>query len=180
MKFIRGLSSITLVSCLSVSSGAAVAKVTEQVSNPTSSAQTEPVIIADLFRTIRDGVQTIDQVNQIRLREQRRQEKEAAQREAAERRRLEAERQRRYFESLSPEQQQAYLAEQKQRELQQAAWFLGIGSMLLGGSSNGAGTNQQDDKSFVECYAGNDANGKPMYDRYPSSQAPAFRSCYRN
>jgi len=34
MKFIRGLSSITLASCLSVSSGAAVAKVTEQVSNP--------------------------------------------------------------------------------------------------------------------------------------------------
>lgn len=76
MKFIRGLSSITLVSYLSVNSGAAVAKVTEQVSNPTSSAQTEPVIIADLFRTIRDGVQTIDQVNQIRLREQRRQEVE--------------------------------------------------------------------------------------------------------
>lgn len=33
MKFIRGLSSITLVSCLSVSSGAAVAQVTEQVPN---------------------------------------------------------------------------------------------------------------------------------------------------
>ena len=33
MRFIRGLYSINLVSCLSVSSGAAVAKVTEQVSN---------------------------------------------------------------------------------------------------------------------------------------------------
>jgi hypothetical protein len=32
MRFIRGFSSLTLVSCLSVSSGAAVAKVTEPVS----------------------------------------------------------------------------------------------------------------------------------------------------
>ncbi len=76
MKFIRGLSSITLLSCLSVSSGAAVAKVTEQVSNPTSFAQTEPVIIANPFRTIRETIRTVDQVNQIRLREQRRQEVE--------------------------------------------------------------------------------------------------------
>lgn len=76
MKLIHRLSSITLVSCLCISSGAAVAKVTEQVSNPTSSAQTEPVRIANLFRTIQRGVQTVDQVNQIRLREQRRQEVE--------------------------------------------------------------------------------------------------------
>jgi hypothetical protein len=86
MKFIRRFSIITIVSCLCVSSGAAVAKVTEQVSNPTSSTPTEPVIIADIFRTIQEGVQTIDQVNQIRLREQRRQE--------AERRRQELENQK--------------------------------------------------------------------------------------
>lgn len=65
MKFIRGLSSITLVSCLSVSSGAAVAKVTEPVSNPTSSAQTESVIIANPFEFIRDAVQTIEQVDRV-------------------------------------------------------------------------------------------------------------------
>ena len=151
MKFIRGLSSITLLSCLSVSSGAAVAKVTEQVSNPTSSAQTEPMIIANPFRIIREGVQTIDQMNQIRLREQRRQEQEAAQREAAEQRRLKAEREQRYFESLSPEQQQAYLAEQKQREMERTILMLRIGSMLFGGSSNGAGTNQQYEYNSPSC-----------------------------
>lgn len=68
VKFIRGLSSITLVSCLSVSSGAAVAKVTEQVSNPTSSAQTEPVIIANVLTIIRDTIQTIDQLRLSRFR----------------------------------------------------------------------------------------------------------------
>jgi hypothetical protein len=117
-----------------------VAKVTEQVSNPTSFAQTEPVIIANPFRTIRETIRTVDQVNQIRLREQRRQELEAAQRQATEQERLEAERRRQYFESLSPEEKKAYLAQQQamQAKRDQAAtiFLLGVGSLLLGGSSS--------------------------------------------
>lgn len=136
MKYIRGLSSVALVSFLSINSGVAMSKVPEQVPQQTSSTQTQPMIIANPFGIIRDVIRTGGQLNQIRLQEQRRQEQEAAKREAAEQRRLEAERQQRYFESLSPEQQQAYLAEQKQRELQKAALFLGIGSMLLEGLSN--------------------------------------------
>lgn len=131
-----------------------MAKVPEQVSNPTSSAQTEPVIIANPFRIIREGVQTLDQINQIRLREQRRQEEEAARREAAEQRRLEAERRQRYFESLSPQEQQAYLAEQRAAQARRTAAtlsLLGWGAMLFmsGGSSS------------------EPAPAKPSYEYYP-------------
>jgi hypothetical protein len=150
MKFIRGLSSITLVSCLSVSSGAAVAKVTEPVSNPTSSAQTESAIIANPLEFIRDTIRTVDQLNQIRLREQRRQEAErrrqeleAARREATEQQRLEAERRQQYFESLSPEEQQAYIQEQRalqaQREKEANLFLLGVMSLMFGGSSSDTG-----------------------------------------
>lgn len=111
------------------------------------------MIIANPFRMIQEGVRTVDQVNQIRLREQRRQEQEAAQREAAEQRRLEAERQQRYFESLSPEAQQAYLAEKKQRELERTRLMLGIGSMLFGGSSSepAQAESSYDPYEDVEC-----------------------------
>lgn len=140
MKLIRRLSSITLVSCLCVSSGAAMAKVTEQVSNPTSSAQTEPMIIANPLRKIREGVRIIDQVNQIRLQEQRREEAERRQREQEAAQREAAERERKYFESLSPEQQQAYLAEKRERQArydQFAIGLLGFGLMgMFGGSSS--------------------------------------------
>lgn len=136
MKYIRGLSSVTLVSFLSINSGAAMSKVPEQVPLPTSSAQTKPMIIANPFKLIQETIRTAEQLNQIRLREQRRQEEKRRQRELEATRRLEAERQQRYFDSLSPAQQQAYLAEQKQRDLQKTFLLLGIGSMLLGGSSS--------------------------------------------
>jgi hypothetical protein len=103
MKCVRGLSIVALVSFLSANPGVAMSKVAEQVPNPTSSGQTEPVMIADIFRDIQRGIQTLDQVNQIRLREQRRQEAkrrrqelEAARREATEQQRIEAERRRQY------------------------------------------------------------------------------------
>lgn len=170
MKFIRRLSSITLVSCLCVSSGTAVAKVTGKVSNPTSSAQTEPMIIANPFRTIRETIRTVDQVNQIRLREQRRQEAErrrqqleAARREATEQQRLEAERRRQYFESLSPEQKEAYLAEQRARRAQQAEKEAALLLLMVGAFSGGlgSGAGQQDGGRYVMC---EDSNG--LYNVY--------------
>jgi hypothetical protein len=184
MKFICRLSSITLVSCLSVSSGAAVAKVTEQVPNPTSSAQTEPMIIANPFRIIREGVRTIDQVNEFRRREQRRQEAErrrqeleAARREATEQQRLEAERRRQYFESLSPEEKKAYLAEQQamQAKRDQAAtiFLLGVAAMMFGG---GTDTNQGDE-GFALCHVENGPDGRPIYKQVPLSQTSGLSSC---
>lgn len=149
MKCIHGLFSVALVSFLSVNSGVAMSKVTEQVPNQTSSAQTEPAIVANLFRTIRDSVETIDRVNQIRLREQRRQEAErrrqeleAARREAIERQRLEAERRQQYFESLSPEEKEAYLAEQRARQEAAALFILRL--LTTGaGTSDGNGLSTQ-------------------------------------
>ena len=146
MKFIRRLSSITLVSCLCVSSGAAMAKVTEQVSNPTSSAPTEPVIIAnplrriqDAVRTIREVDQTVDSVTSLIEQQNRRRELEAARKAATERERLEAERRQRYFESLSPEEQQAYIEEQRaQSQSDRAAAILvpWAALFMLGGLSS--------------------------------------------
>lgn len=156
MKCVRGLSSVALASFFSFQPGIVMSKVVEQVPEATSSAQTQPMIIANPFRIIQDAVRTVDTVNQIRLREQRRQEAErrqqeleAARREATEQQRLEAEQRRQYFESLSPEEQQAYLAEQRARKVQRDKtanlFLLMMGAMMFGGS----GTGQQDDDDRV-------------------------------
>jgi len=153
MKCIRGLSGVALVSFLSVNSGVAMSKVIEQEPNPTSSAQTKPMIIANPFRIFQDTVRVVETVNQIRLREQRRQEAErrrqeleVARREATEQQRLEAQQRQQYFESLSPEEQQAYLTEQKAKKAQRDRvahiFVLGVAAMMFGG---GGGTGQQDD-----------------------------------
>jgi len=159
MKFIRGLSSVALLSCLSVHSGAAVAKVTEEVSNSTSLSQAEPVLMANIFRRIQETVETmqqveqaveqveqaVDLVNSVVQQENRRQELEAAREAATERERLEAERRQQYFESLSPEERQAYIEEQRamqaQRETEANLFLLMLGAMVFGGSDAG----QQDD-----------------------------------
>lgn len=182
MKCIHRLSSVALVSFLCVNSSVAMSKVTEQVPNQTSSAQTEPMIIANPFGIIRDAVQTVDQVNQIRLREQRRQEAErrrqeleAARREATEQQRLEAERRRQYFESLSPEQKEAYLAEQRALRAKADKTAALLLLMLFAGST---GTNQQDDERSVSCYTGNNPDGTAIYTRMSSSQASGL-TCSR-
>jgi arylsulfatase A-like enzyme len=179
MKCIRSLSSVALVSFLSLNSGVAMSKGLEQVSNPALSTQTQPVIIDQFnpFGLLRDTVRTVEQVNQIRLREQRRQEAErrrqeleAARREAAEQKRLEAQRQQQYFESLSPEKQQAYLAEQKARKAErdqaQLNLLMGIGSLLMfGGSSGGSKPAQSsyEDAPDTVCGYNTDASGNLVY-----------------
>lgn len=148
MKRVRSLSTVALVSFLSLNAGSAMSKVIEQVPNVTPSAQTQPTIIAqfNLPGWIRDAGQVVNTVNQIRLQEQRRQEAErrrqeleAARREATEQQRLEAQRRQQYFESLSPEEKQTYLAEQKVKQAQrdQVANMvvLGIAAMMFGGGS---------------------------------------------
>ena len=159
MKYARGLSGIALVSFLFHPS-VAMSKVAEQVSNPTSLGQTEPVIIANIFVDIQRAIQTVDQVNQIRLQEQQRQEAErrsqeleAARREATEQQRLEAEQRRQYFESLSPEKKEAYLAEQRDLQAQQADAASGLFLLMLGAFSGGSGSTQQDNERDVWCAA---------------------------
>jgi hypothetical protein len=64
MKLIHSLSGVVIVFSLGVNSGAAVARVTEQVSNSVSPSQTEPVLIADFFRDLQNAIETIEDVDQ--------------------------------------------------------------------------------------------------------------------
>lgn len=128
-----------------------MSKVAEQVSNTTPSTQTQPIIIANPFRIFQDAVQTIDTVNQIILQEQRRQQLEAARREVTEQQRLEAEQRRQYFESLSPEEKEAYLSEQRARQAQQADQTAALLLLMLGTFSGGSGSTSQDEGRYVTC-----------------------------
>jgi hypothetical protein len=102
--------------------------------------------------------------------ERRQQALEAARQAATERQRLEAERRRQYFESLSPEQKQAYIAEQKARQAQREQvanlFVLWVGTMLLSGS---LGESQPVQPSYeyippdTVCGSHNDANGNLTY-----------------
>lgn len=168
MKFIR-LSSIVLVSVLTLNSGVAMSKGLDQTPGPTSSAQTEPLqteplMMANIFRRFIRIPRPVNQINQIIIREQRKQEYErrqqerlrayelrkqeleVARREATEQQRLEAEQRQKYFESLSPEEKQTYLAEQRARREQAdktASLFLLMllgGAFGLGDSSGASGT----------------------------------------
>jgi hypothetical protein len=168
MKCVRGLSIVALVSFLSANPGVAMGKGIEQVPNSTLSGQTKPAVMANIFQTIQKTIQTVDQVNQIRLREQRRQEEkrrrrelEAARREATEQQRLEAEHRRQYFENLSPEEQKTYLAEQEVKKAQadKAAALL-LMMLFVGstGSSDGAGSDES--VRSYRCVIGYDSNGR--------------------
>lgn len=81
--------------------------------------------------------------------QERRQRNEERGQRIAEQRRLEAERQRRYFESLSPEQQQAYLAQQRalRQQANQAAaafWIWVLSNSLSSGGSGSAPSRSPD------------------------------------
>jgi len=171
MRRVHGLFSIALVSFLSINSGVAMGRGIEQVPNPTSSDQTEPMIMANFFRDIQRTIQTVDQVNQIRLREERRQEAERRRQELEAARQAEVERQRQYFESLSPEQKEAFLAEQRARRAQadsSAAQFL---MMLFQGSS---GSSSEEGTRTYRCvvYTGSQP-GDWRYDEVVMTPAQA-------
>jgi hypothetical protein len=133
----------------------------ENVSISDISVKTEPVKMANIFQTIQRVNQTVNTVNQINLREERRQQaeqrkqqREIARKEALEKRRLEAERRRQYFESLSPEQRQAYIKEQRAAQARQAEAALSLWKLF----SNNSRLNQQDDGSC------RDLMGEPRLD----------------
>lgn len=154
MKYIYGLSSVALMSLLTVNPVVAMGKVTEQVPNPTLSAQTEPILMANIFGDIMRYVQPVRQINKIRLQEQRRQKAERRQQElkiarqqATEQQRLEAEQRQQYFESLSPEQKEAYLAEQRVRREQADKVAALLLLMLLSGGTGDGDANQPAQKA---------------------------------
>lgn len=55
--------SAAFVVCLSASAGVAVGEVNEDVSDPASRSQTEPVLMAGFFDIVQDAVQTIEAVD---------------------------------------------------------------------------------------------------------------------
>lgn len=163
VKLIHALSSAILLACLGITSESALAKATEQAPDSTSSSQTNTVQVAGFFDSLQDVVNTIRQVNQvvdsvnsIVEQENNRRELEAAQRAASEQERLEAEHRQQYFESLSPEQRQAYIQEQKSRQNQndQVAnlFLLMMFSSMMGGPSNASAS---DGSSNDICYVYN-------------------------
>ena len=82
------------------------------------------------------------------VRQQQIQEQEADRQAAAERQRLEAERERQYFESLTPEQQQAYMAERRARQAAQAEMMTELFILLIGSgddAGNSSNSNTMDD-----------------------------------
>ena len=153
--------SIALVSILTLNSGAAMSKGIENSSISDTSVKPESVKMANIFQTIQDINQMVNTVNQVKLQEERRQQaeqrkqqREIARTEALEKRRLEAERRRQYFESLSPEQQQAYIKEQRAAQARQAEAALSLWKLF----SNNSRSNQQDDGSC------RDIVGQPRYE----------------
>jgi FtsZ-interacting cell division protein ZipA len=182
MKCIQRLSSVFLASCLTLNSTAVMSKGIEDLPLQTSSAETEqPLIMAQLKlpKFIRDTSRTIKRLEQMRAQQRRReellrrrqewearreerraeflrrqQELEVARREATEQQRLEAERRQQYFESLSPEQKQAYLAEQRaRREQADKAAALLLMTLFAGGFGSGdGGSNQSEQNDMCEFY----------------------------
>lgn len=168
MKFLCAFSSVAIVCSLGVNSGAALARSTEQASTPISSGQAEPILMADFFGGLGDALETIGEVRQtievidtVIDQENERREQEAAEQAAAEQARLEAERRQQYFESLSPEERQAFLEEeQRARQAQsdrEAALWLGIGALMLGGSSSEPEPAHDPNDDFAYC--GTEADG---------------------
>lgn len=153
MKLLSSLSIVASISWLNAAPCLALSQSDSRLSTQPLSGHSETVTVAGFFNDINNAIETIDRVvdtvDRIEEREraeqerqerleaerQRQEELEAARREATEQQQLEAEQRRQYFESLSPEEQEAYLAEQ--RAMQQAQVDAATALFLLLISSDG-------------------------------------------
>lgn len=163
-KLVSCLSS-AVICCISVNPVAAIDVISEYGSRSTQTIGTNPLKTIEREQRKREREERKrEREERIELRrqereqqrlqrqqalEQRQKELEAARQSATEQQRLEAERRRQYFESLSPEAQKAYLAEQQAQRAQAnkaASLFL---MMLFAG---GSGSSQQNDSQIPPCY----------------------------
>ncbi|MBW4568246.1 MAG: hypothetical protein KME31_09515 [Tolypothrix carrinoi HA7290-LM1] len=151
MKFIVGLSSLALFSLSSISPCLAA----NQLVN--SSEQSLP----STTKTIQIA-QTRRRVNMYQRRKQQSAAAAAARREA----------ERRYFQSLTPEQKRAYIAQRRARQEQQARQMLlmlGILGAAMGGNSGASpSSNANQDRWIVE----DSYNRQPAYQSAPTPVAP--------
>lgn len=142
--------------------GPTSASAATQSTTQTLPHSSETVLVANLGTILRDinrGVQQVQREIERQQREQERREREAVRQQqiqeqeadrqaAAERQRLEAERERQYFESLTPEQQQAYMAERRARQAAQAEMMTELFILLIGSgddAGNSSNSNTMDD-----------------------------------
>lgn len=150
------LPTLALASWLGTAPGLAAAQITAaQTATQAVPPASEPVLVANLGNILRDINRGAQDMQRELQRQQQRQEREAARQGAAERQRLEterqrleAERQRLYFESLTPEQQQAYIAERRARQAAQAQVMTELFILLIGSgddAGNSSNSNSMDD-----------------------------------
>ncbi len=169
------LSSKIGIPCLALASllGAAPCLAAVQPSDQFVTHQSEPVMVANLGnlnrdvnraaqdverqlqrqqrdreRQEREATRARERQQQEAARERQRQEQEAARQAAAEQRRLAAERERQYFESLSPEQQQAYLTEKRAREAAQIEAAASV-LMFLFSSGDGGSAPESSNPDYI-------------------------------
>ena len=144
MKFIVALSSLTLVSFSSVSPCLAVNQAigrspTQSLSSQALPSAAKPIQVVgfglgDILAPIERGLNMVEQEKRrqedrerreqlekerqerIEAQKKRQEELQIARQEATEKQRLEADRRQKYFESLSPGEQRAYIAEQRARQ----------------------------------------------------------------
>lgn len=139
MKLIVSLSSLALISLSNVApSFAAIQSTSRSSAQPVSSQSfshpTQPVQVAGIFDVIRGIDQTLGIVEREKRRAEERKQREEreatrkklqeeaaeARQKASEQQRLEADRRQKYYESLSPEQKEAYIAEQREKQKRNA------------------------------------------------------------
>ncbi len=143
MKLIVGLSSLALVSLSSVAPCFAVNQALGRSADQSLLSQTLPspaktqVVsfgLGDVFRAVDQGLDMVEQEKRreeerkrraqlekerqerLEAQKKRQAEVEEARKKATEQQRLEADRRQKYFESLSPEQKKAYIAEQRAQQ----------------------------------------------------------------
>lgn len=154
-----GLPALALASLMGPTPALGATQATTQV----VTASAEPVMVANLDNVLRDinrrGQQVQREIQRQQQQQERREQEDALQRQRqereaarqrqqqeaeaarqanAERRRLEAEHQRQYFESLTPEQQQAYIAERRARQAAQAEVMAELFILLTGSGGGGS------------------------------------------
>ncbi|MBD2327231.1 hypothetical protein [Alkalinema sp. FACHB-956] len=176
-----GCLSTAFIYCISVNSVAAIDIISKQGSQSTQTIASNPVRILERerrrlereqrkwereqrneFRRQQRELRRLKRQQELERLEQRQKELEAARQAATEEQRLEAERRRQHFESLSPEDKKAYLAEQEARRIQandRAAALFGLMSIFLIG---GSGSSQQAGDRYVTCWEyGPDGSNRP-------------------
>lgn len=128
------------------------------------------IIVAGLFDNIRKITDTVERIDRTRdnieqrnVQRRRLQERQAREEEKKRQQALEAERRRQYFESLSPEEQKAYLQKQQELRQRQAELMLNVFGALMSGDGGQSQGSSQQETWYYETTPGTTYNSTPTY-----------------